>query len=431
MKRVVYLASTTALLASMVLAGNVFAAKPAKTTKVQLCTSTPYGVPALQGLSQGIRNGATLAIKYYAKQLKKAGVVVKQVNYDDAKADGSSYDPTKEKTNADNCLSLGHSLGYVGTLNSGAALVSEPVLNKGHMVMISPANTNPTLTDPKSRASQEPATAKHQIPYVTYYRTVTTDKLQGPSGATFAKTKLKAKSFYLVDDGLQYGVGLASFFEKTAKKLGMKEVGKSRIDTNNQSTSSASIAHLIEGKNPSVVYCGCDSETSNALPGDLRAAGWTKPFMGGDALVNSAWTGNGSSGAGPGAKNNDATSVGPDISRSAKFFSKLYKKYLPGFYKSPGIQAYDATSFDAASAILLGIIHVAKAHKLSGGITKQRTAVVAAVHGIHFTGATGKTSFDKNGDTKNKIVSIYHTSVVKGSLQWVFKSQLVAKGSPV
>jgi branched-chain amino acid transport system substrate-binding protein len=430
MKRVVYLASTTALLASMVLAGNVFAAKPAKTTNVQLCTSTPYGVPALQQLSQGIRNGAALAIKFYAGQLKKAGITVSQVNYDYAKADGSGYDATKEKTNADNCLALAHSLGYVGTLNSGAALVSEPVLNKGHMVMISPSNTNPTLTDPKSRASQEPATAKHQIPWVTYYRTVTTDKLQGPAGAEFAKKTLKAKSFYLVDDGLQYGQGLAAFFEKRAKQLGMKEAGKSRIDTANQSTSSASIAHLIEGKNPSVVYCGCDSETSNALPRDLRAAGWNKPFMGGDALVNSTWTGN-AKGAGPGAKNNDATSVGPDISKSAKFFSKLYKKYFPGFFKSPGIQAYDATSFDAASALLLGVLHAAQHHKLTGGITKWRTAVVSYVHSVHFTGATGATSFDKNGDTTNKIVSIYHTANVKGSLQWVFKSQLIAKGSPV
>lgn len=447
MKRVLYLASSVALLASMVLVGNAFAshssARQAKIKTVQLCTDTPYGVPADQQLSQGIRNGAALAIKAWAGKMKKAGVVVKQVNYDYVDpTNNSNYSATQAEKDGITCLGLSHSLGMDGTLNSGAALDEVKPLNEGHMVMISPANTSPALTSVKlvtgvggGRVALEPCSphgggcSSGKIKWVTYYRTVTTDKLQGPAGAIFAHHKLKAKSFYLVDDGLPYGLGLAQFFKKEAKALGMKELGSSRIDTNNSGPSQLAIAGLIKAKNPNIVYCGCDSETSTALPRDLRAAGYRKPYMGGDALYNSSWL-TADKGAGPGAVNNDVTSVGPDVSKAAKSFVQAYKKTFAGFYKNPGIQAYDATSYDAATAILMGIYDAAKADKLKGSIKSQRTAVVGYVSKAKFKGATGRTSFDKNGDTTNKIVSVYHTKTVNGTLTWVFNYQLTAKGSP-
>ena len=37
---------------------------------------------------------------------------------------------------------------YIGTMNSGAAKVSIPILNQANLVMISPANTYPGLTKP-------------------------------------------------------------------------------------------------------------------------------------------------------------------------------------------------------------------------------------------------------------------------------------------
>ncbi len=443
MKRVLYLASSVALLASMVLAGNAFAAHSnsvaKKTVSVQLCTSGPFGVKALQQLWQGVRNAVDLADSQWKKKLAKVHVkLLPALHLDDAAANGLSYDPGVEQQNARTCIAKPHTLGYVGTLNSGAALVSEPINNRAHLVMISPANTNPTLTDPKSRSSQEPDTAKHKIKWVTYYRTVTTDKLQGPAGALYAHNKLHAKTYWKVDDGKLYGVGLATYFAKEAKKLHMKQVGSGRIDSSSSATESATSAtiaaqivaynHAHKGQ-PAVVYCGCDSETSAALPRDLRNSGYKRPYMGGDALFNSAWLGN-SSGAGPGAVNNDVTSVGPDPSKAAKSFVKAYKKKFPAFFKNPGIQAYDAPGYDAAGIILKSIYEAAKAGKLKGSIKKQRTAVVGFVHSIRFTGATGTTTFNKNGDTSNKIISVYHSKKVHGNLNWIFAGQLKAKGSP-
>jgi branched-chain amino acid transport system substrate-binding protein len=445
MKRVIYLASSIALLTSMVLAGNALAARDGThaktaTVKAQLCTSGPYGVPALKQLWQGVRNGVDLAVAQWKHKLSTVHVSIQPtLHLDDAAANGQSYDPNVEAGNANTCAGKSDTYAYIGTLNSGAALVSEPILNRDHMLMISPANTNPTLTDPASRSAQEPATASGKIKWVTYYRTVTTDKLQGPAGALYAYQKLHARSYWIVNDAKQYGVGLATYFAAEAKKLHMTQDGSGQIDPSSsatEATTSQAIAAQVfaysqtHSGSPAVVYCGCDSETSANLPRDLRKDGYTKPFMGGDALFNTAWLSN-SDGAGPGAANNDVTSVGPDPSKAAKSFVKAYKKMFSTFYKSPGIQAYDAPAYDAAGIALTAIYDAAKAHKLKGSILSQRTAVVSYVHSIKFKGATGTTSFNRNGDTNNKIISVYRSNKKSGTpTAWVFGGQLTAKGCP-
>src|SRR5947209_9431523 len=111
MKRVLYLASLAALALSMVLSASVLAAThagkavSAKTITVQLCSSGPYGVPALKDLWQGARNGVDLAIYNMAPKLLKVGVRIgPQVRLDDAASDGSKYRPDVERSNALKCI---------------------------------------------------------------------------------------------------------------------------------------------------------------------------------------------------------------------------------------------------------------------------------------------------------------------------------------
>jgi branched-chain amino acid transport system substrate-binding protein len=417
MKRFLFPLTMAALLIPAGITSHAAVASPAKAPIiVQLCSGGPYGVPALKDLWQGARNAVDLAMFNMRPKLAKAGVRVgPQIRLDDALPDGSSYSPDVERSNALKCIGNKTAMGYVGTLNSGAALVSEPVLNRAHMVMISPANTNPELTSSKpyagagGRASQEPATFNHSIPYNTYYRTVTTDALQGPAGALFANKTLGAKSVYIVDDKLTYGAGLAAAFKAEAQKLGMKVLGDGHIDSSSpaaEAQTAQSIAASIKSANPDMVYCGCDSETVPALPRNLRSGGYTKPFMGGDALENSAWI----TSTKTGSINNYATSVGPPATQASAKFISLYKKLFKNFYSKPGVQAYDATAYDAASVILTAILKAAQAHQLKGNAAHMRLAVVKYVHSIHYCGATGCMRFDKNGDTTNRIISAYKVS---------------------
>lgn len=422
MKRILYLCSALLLIGSFGLTeGRSFAARQSATMKtVRICTSTPIGVPALKVLSQGVRNGVALAVRNFRPKFKAAGLNLGPIlNMDYAKSDGSGYSTDQERQNALNCLSQPNTLAYIGTLNSGAALVSEPILNKQAMVQISFANTSPDLTNPKLRKSQEPATYRHLLKYVTYYRTVTTDNLQGPAGAAFMKNNLGVKKVFVVDDKLAYGAGLALKMKQYAIKTGMQAVGAGHIDPSDAATiasSSAAIADSVRSTKPDAVYCGCDSETAISFVRDLRNRGYSGPFVGGDALYNQAWiTSSGSASA-----NNYATSVGPDQAKTSGNFRKLYRQAFPNFGTPRGYpEAYDAPAYDAASIALKAILMAKKGGKLVGGKYAMRKAILPYVATIKWFGATGVTTFDRNGDTTNRKISIYG---VQGST-WKFRAQ--------
>lgn len=404
MKRLLYLSSALLVIVSfMITGGRSFAAHQAASMPiVRICASAPVGVPALKGLSSGIFNGVILATQQWMPKFRRAGYLLQNpMVMDDAKSDGSTYGTDQERQNALNCINAKNTYGYVGTLNTGAALVSEPLTNQAHMVQISPANTGTVLTDPMQRAAQEPATYKHQIPTVTYFRTVTTDALQGPAGAAFAHQRLGAKTYFLIDDKLAYGAGLAAAYDAYAQRIGMKKVGTGHINVNSEAESTDAIADQVVSAKPDVVYCGCDSETSNALPKKLRSRGYTKPFTGGDALFNQSWI----TDTGSGSVNNYVTSVGPDPTATTGAFRSAYQRRF-----HVALEAYDATSYDAANIILNALYKVITSHQMKGTLMHRRTLVVQRVAREHWKGATGWISFDANGDTTNKVVSVYKTS---------------------
>jgi branched-chain amino acid transport system substrate-binding protein len=414
MKRLFYTCSVLALVTSFTIAGGrTYAAHQAASSKgsmqqVRLCVSTPIGVPALKDLSQGIYNGVRLAVNQWRARFARAKLdLVDSLEMDYAKSDGSGYSTDIERQNGLRCLAQGNTYGYIGTLNSGAALVSEPVLNRGGMAMISPANTNPSLTAPSGRAAQEPATASGKLHYVSYYRTVTTDNLQGPAGAAFYKSGLKISSYFLVDDKLTYGAGLAQTFSHYGTtKLGMKQVGTGHIDPTDSASIAASgdsVSDQVVASHADGVYCGCDSETAFSFVRDLRTKGYTKPVMGGDAIFNQSWITNTKNGS----INNYATSVGPDPLKSSRAFRAAYKRLFPGTVIGP----YDATAYDAASILLNAVLEAHASGTLKGNGFSRRAAVLKFVSQTRYLGATGLTTFDHNGDTTNRIISIY---AVKG-----------------
>ncbi len=424
MKRLLYLSSALVIIGSFGFAGGrTYAAhSSAPMMSVRLCTSTPIGVPALRGLSQGINNGVNLAVSQWKARFLKAHMNLRpSVPYDYARSDGSNYDVSIARQNALQCLGQPDTLALIGTLNSGAALVAEPVLNRGGMAMISPANTSPTLTSPTSRAAQEPLSYSHQLKTVTYFRTVTTDFLQGPAGAIYMNKVLKVSKYFLVDDKQQYGAGLASALQAYAtSKLGMTQVGSGHIDPSDAasiSSTSAAVADEVKSKSPQAVYCGCDSQNAISFARLLHTRGYHGLLVGGDALFNQTWIDQ----TGLGSQNNYATSVGPDVSRSGNHFKLLYQRAYPHF----AIEAYDATSFDAANVALKAIMLAHSAGMLSRGTMLHKRAMVSAfVKRAHWYGATGLTTFDKNGDTGDRIISIY---AVVGN-KWVFKGQTSPTG---
>src|SRR5215813_7021253 len=107
--------------------------------------------------------------------------------------------------NAKNIIADKDILAVIGHLNSGVAIPSSEVYKEVNLTMISPANTNPTVTDRG---------------YANVYRVCGRDDVQGVVGSEFAHGTLKSKSVYILHDKTTYGQGVAEFFKADAEKKG-------------------------------------------------------------------------------------------------------------------------------------------------------------------------------------------------------------------
>src|SRR5579859_5896462 len=319
---------------------------------VRLCSSAPVGVGGDAHLVQGIWHGVSVATATWRARFKKAGLnLLAPLTLDDAKSDGSAVDAAKEASNARTCLAQSSAMGYIGTLNSSMAQVSEPILNRGGMAMVSPSNTNPVLTSPLARGTYEPLTASGKLKYPTYYRVVTTDALQGPVGAIYMKG-LGLTKFFLVDDQQTYGAGLAQHMSAWATShLGMTEVGSGHIDTSSTAaiaTSASAVARQVAQKNPQALYCGGNEENCAPMLKAARRAGFKGTFFGGDA-INDVTFATVAGGVGN-AYQTYSTTVG-NPAATPKSFTNLEHKFYPGWIPGP----YDALSFDASNVVLRAI----------------------------------------------------------------------------
>jgi branched-chain amino acid transport system substrate-binding protein len=294
-------------------------------------------------------------------------------------------------------------IGAVGPLNSGVAQSMQQVFASANMVEISPANTNPTLTQGKNWN-----TGKKVRPFKTYFRTATTDALQGGFAADYAYNTVKKKSAFVVDDKQTYGAGLAGIFKSKFVQLGGKTAGSDHVNTGD--TDFSTLVTKIKNSHADMVYYGGQYDEAELITKQLKAAGANIPLMGGDGIYSDTYIKT----AGTAAEGDLVTSVGVPVTTlsTAQAFIQAYKdnKY-PGDYGT-----YGGYSYDAASAIIQAVKTVMDAN---GGklpdMTTARASVVAAVQKSDFNGIAGHVSFDQYGDTTNKQLTVYQA---KGG-KWV------------
>ena len=103
-------------------------------------------------------------------------------------------------------------VAVVGTLNSSVSQSVQPVLSGAQITQVSPANTNPTLTKGADLANPK-------RPYPTYFRTCTTDDVQGPFAAKYLLDK-GIKKVATIHDKKAYGQGLVAAFTEAYKSGG-------------------------------------------------------------------------------------------------------------------------------------------------------------------------------------------------------------------
>ena len=336
----------------------------------------------LSALGLGIQNSVDLAIK----QANERGTIPGWRLEIDAQDDQAT--PDTGKNAATKLAGDDDVIGVVGTLNSSVAQSVQPVLSGANIAQISPANTNPTLTK-----GPDPASPKRSYP--GYFRTCTTDDVQGPFAAKYLLEQ-NIKKVATIHDKKAYGQGLVSAFTTAFKDGGGEIVQAETINPEDKDFSA--VISKVKGASPEAVYYGGEYPQAGPLAQQAKAAGLDAPLMGGDGIFDPAYI----ELAGKTSNGDLATSVGAptETLASAKQFVTDYEA---ANYDEP-YGAYGAYSYDAANAII-------NALKTSLGDASDaksaRQPTIDAIGSVSFDGATGPVAFDEFGDTKTKVLTVY------------------------
>ncbi|MEU6273549.1 branched-chain amino acid ABC transporter substrate-binding protein [Streptomyces populi] len=354
-----------------------------KKTEIIIGVDAPLtGQNSATGL--GIQGGVQIAVDDANKNNTVPGVTFKVKALDDKAI------PASGQANATQFVQDDKVLGVVGPLNSGVATQMQQVFATAGLVEISPSNTAPELTQGKNWQTSK------SRPFKTYFRTATTDALQGGFAADYAYNTLKKRKVYVVDDKQTYGAGLAKLFKAGFTKAGGKLAGEDHVNTGD--TDFNALVTKIKNSKADLVYYGGQYDESEKLTKQLKDGGVKVPLFGGDGMFSDTYIQT----AGKASDGDLVTSVGQPVDSlaSAADFIKKYKASgLKGDYGT-----YGGYSYDAATAIIKAIGNVVKDGKIPDG---ARAKIVDEVQKTKFDGIAGPVSFDEYGDTTNKQLTVY------------------------
>ena len=369
------------LLLSLLLAGcgtttsDVAPGNPQSTKTVNIGVIAPLN-SGLVEFGRGIRNSVQLAVNQANTSGRYPGIVFRV----DARDDSST--PSVGQAAAQSLLNTTNLAGVVGTYNSGVAAAVLPVLSPANIVMISPGNTDPTLTrgaDPNNPTR----------PFANYFRVVVPDSIQGPALANETFSTLKLTRVAIVTEDKAVSIGLVDAYRDAFTPLG--GVITVRIVVPAGTTDYTNIITQVKASNPQLVVYGGELATAAVFRNQSVQQGLVVPLMGSDGIKDVAYI----TGAGAGSEGDFASSVGAPIANLPGGPAFLAAYQASGFAEPPsdfGPYAYDAANLLIAAVGRKGL---------------DRTALLQDVGASNTTGATGSLRFDAFGDTLNKVVTIY------------------------
>ena len=352
-----------------------------KETVVKLGIGAPLTAGSVaQGL--GIQRGVELAVQQANERddVKAAGLKFATVPGDD------QGDPKTGVTVANTFASDRSLVGVVGHLNSGVTIPASKVYNDAKIAMVSPAATNPALTLQKLN---------------NVFRVCTIDSVQGPMAADAAFDKFGAKTAVVIDDSTPYGDGLSSEFAKQFVVKGGKVLFSER--TSDKDSDFNALVTKIKAAKPDLVYYGGVYNAGALLSKQMSEGGVTAPMMGGDGLFDKSYVDLATTVA---VEGDMITTIGLPTDKLPKGieFKAAYSAAFPG----EEIGAYDAYSYDAANVLIGAVVAAAKDKGAAAVISPAgRDAIIANVAKTDVDGISGKITFDANGDTTNKAITVY------------------------
>jgi branched-chain amino acid transport system substrate-binding protein len=276
------------------------------------------------------------------------------------------------RTAAQKLLQRDQVVALLGEVASSRSLAAAPEAQRAGIPMISPASTNPKVTEVGS--------------YV--FRTCFIDPFQGAVMARFAREELKAKRVAILFDFKQdYSVGLADFFRKKFTELGGQIVADERY-TSGDIEFRAQLT-TIRAASPDAVFVPGYYTEVGLIAKQARELGLDVPLLGGDGW-DSAKTLEIGGNAVEGYYFSNHYAADSDSPKVQDFV----KRYREKHGEAPDAMA--ALGYDAAGILADAL---SRAGDVKGD--KLRDAI-AATH--DYDGVTGKISIDEARNARKDAV---------------------------
>ena len=304
-----------------------------------------------------LKNGAEQAIA----DINAAGGILGQkltISQGDDRADPKEGVSVANKFAADGVKFV------IGHFNSGVSMPASEVYQENGILEITPASTNPQITDRKMW---------------NIFRTCGRDDQQGTVAGEYILKKFQGKKIAFVHDKTTYGKGLADATRATMTKGGMKDVLYEGINKDDKDFSA--VVSKIKASGADLIYWGGLHDTGGLLLRQMRDQGVKAPLMGGDGITDDEFA----SIAGPGAEGTLMT-YGPDPRKRPEAKDVVAKFRAKNFEP----QAYTLYSY-AAVQIVKQAAEAAKSADPKKVAEMMRS-------GMKFSTVIGDISYDKKGD---------------------------------
>lgn len=260
----------------------------------------------------------------------------------------------------------------VGHICSGASIPASKIYAEENMIMVSPASTNPKLTEQG---------------YNTIFRVCGRDDQQGKVIGDYILRKFAGKKVAVLDDQTAYGKGIADVVKATVKAGGVKDVLYENI-AKGERDFSALLAKL-KNANVGVIFYGGYYTEAGLLARQMKDRGVQAQLIGPDDITSSAfWSIAGEAGEGtlvsflPDPRNNPGATAAVKRIRATGYEPESYTLY----------------SYAGVQLIADAINQVGK---------NDTTAVAKMMHAATFDTPLGKIKFDQKGDVDAAAYVLY------------------------
>jgi len=323
-----------------------------------------------------MKNGGEMAV---ADINAAGGVLGKKLNLsigDDA------CDPKQAVAVANQMTGAGVKL-VAGHYCSGSSIPASKVYAESDMVQISPASTNPTLTDDRAGPN--------------IYRVCGRDDQQGGVAGKYLASHLGDKKIAFVQDKTAYGKGLADETKKAMNAAGKQEEMYEAI-TAGEKDYSALVSKLKQA-NIDVVYFGGYHTEAGLIIRQMRDQGLQTILMGGDALITQEfWSITGDAGEGTLMTFSPDPRKNPAAAEVVKLFKdKGIEPEGYVLYTYAALQAWKQAAEKAKSV--------------------ERDDIVKALNDTEFDTVIGKFKFNEKGDPNLPPYAVYRWS--KGTYEQI------------